>query len=44
MPFKSKQQVKACYAKKDPKWDCKKWSKETPSIKALPTRVKKKKA
>lgn len=22
MPFKSKAQKQACYAKKDPKWDC----------------------
>ena len=36
MPFKSKDQVKACFAKDDPKWDCKKWSNETSSIKKLP--------
>jgi len=25
MPFKSKEQMKACFAKNDPKWDCKEW-------------------
>lgn len=44
MPFKSKAQVKACYAAKDPKWDCKKWAKETPNMKSLPAKVKKKKS
>lgn len=39
MPFKSKAQVKACYAKNDPRWDCKAWAKETPSIKALPRKL-----
>jgi hypothetical protein len=29
MPFKNKQQLKACYAKNDPKWDCDKWAHET---------------
>jgi len=38
--FKSKAQVKACYAAKDPKWDCSKASKATKSIKALPNKVK----
>jgi hypothetical protein len=28
MPFKTKKQRKACYAKNDPKWDCKKWDSE----------------
>lgn len=36
MPFKNRQQQKACYAKNDPKWDCSKWSKE--SSKNLPSR------
>ena len=44
MPAKSKAQVRACFAKKDPKWDCKKMVKETPNLKALPQHVKKKKA
>jgi hypothetical protein len=43
MPFKSKQQMKACYAQNNPKWDCKKWSKETKNLKSLPKRVSKKK-
>ena len=29
MPFKNKAQMRACYAKKDPNWDCDKWMKET---------------
>ena len=27
MPFKNDAQHRACYAKNDPKWDCKKWDK-----------------
>ena len=27
MPFKNDAQRRACYAKNDPKWDCKKWDK-----------------
>lgn len=40
MPFKSRQQQKACYASKGfgGKVDCKKWSKETKQ-KSLPKRV-----
>ena len=41
MPFKSKAQVRACYAKNDPAWDCDEWAKETKSIKKLPEKVKK---
>jgi len=36
MPFKSKDQVKACFAQDDPRWNCKKWARETKSIKSLP--------
>ncbi len=46
MPFKSRQQVKACYAQKakgKKGWDCDKWAKETKSIKALPKKVSGKK-
>lgn len=25
MPFKNEAQRRACYAKNDPKWDCKAW-------------------
>jgi hypothetical protein len=39
MPFKSKAQMKACYAQNNPKWDCKKWSKETKSLQSLPKRL-----
>lgn len=43
MPFVSNSQRMLCYAKKDPNWDCSKWSKETPNIKDLPYHKKKKK-
>ena len=43
MPFKSQAQRKACYAMKSPKWDCKKWEKETPKSKPLPKKLPKKK-
>lgn len=40
MPFKSKQQVKKCFAMKSKGqakgWDCDKWAKETANIKKLP--------
>ena len=46
-PFKSKSQIKACFAKKAKGqakgWDCDKWAKETPSIKSLPKKVSKNK-
>ena len=29
MPFKSKAQARACYARKDPRWNCAEWSKKT---------------
>ena len=29
MPFQSKSQRRACYAKKDPAWDCKEWGSKT---------------
>ena len=41
MPFKSKAQMKACFAKDDPKWDCKKWGKETPHKDKLPEKADK---
>lgn len=41
MPFKSKSQMRACFAKNDPNWDCKEWAKETKSTKKLPDRIKK---
>ena len=41
MPFKSKAQARMMFAK-DKKM-AKRWAKETPSIKALPEKVKKKK-
>lgn len=46
MPFKSKNQIKACYAKKDKNpnssWDCDAWMKETTKkVKDLPSKVKK---
>lgn len=40
MPFRSKAQMKACYAQKrrnpNSKWDCRKWAKETSNLKSLP--------
>lgn len=42
MPFKSKAQVKKCFAMKaqgkGKGWDCEKWAKETKSIKELPAK------
>lgn len=29
MPFKSKAQARACFARKDPDWDCEEWAEET---------------
>lgn len=47
MPFKSKAQVRACFAKKargEAKgWNCGEWAKATGNIKKLPNRVTKKK-
>lgn len=43
MPFKSKSQVRACFAKKNKDWNCKKWAKETGDIKGLPEKKSKKK-
>jgi len=47
MPFKSKAQVRQCYALKERgdagTWDCDEWAKETKNIKKLPEKVKKKK-
>lgn len=42
MPFKSKAQRRACYAKNDPNWDCEEWEEETPDNKRLPEKKKKK--
>ena len=42
MPFRSKSQVRACFAKKDPNWDCHQWADETSDIKSLPEKKKKK--
>jgi hypothetical protein len=41
MPFKSQAQRRACYAAKDPNWNCKEWESETPN-KKLPERLSKK--
>lgn len=43
MPFKSKSQVRACFAANDPNWDCHEWAHATPSIKKLPDRKPKRK-
>jgi len=42
MPFASKSQMRACFAKDDPNWDCHQWAHETPNRKNLPDHVKKK--
>lgn len=40
MPFKSQAQSRACFAKKDPKWDCEEWAHSTPGgIRSLPKRM-----
>jgi len=36
VPFESKAQMAACFAKDDPKWDCGKWASHTEDIKSLP--------
>jgi len=41
MPFVSKAQRRACYARKDPGWDCGEWESHTHGD--LPERKKKKK-
>ena len=43
MPFKSKAQWRACFAKNDPNWDCGEWADSTPSYKELPKKKKKEK-
>jgi hypothetical protein len=47
MPFKSKSQVAACFAKKDrgeaKGWNCEEWAHATPDIKKLPEHKKEKK-
>jgi hypothetical protein len=45
MPFESKAQMKACFAKKSrgegKGWNCEEWARATPNIKKLPEHVKK---
>jgi hypothetical protein len=36
MPFQSRSQLRTCFSKNDPRWNCKEWLKETPSICRLP--------
>lgn len=43
MPFRSKSQVRLCFSKNDPNWDCRQWAKKTSDIKSLPEKKKKKK-
>ncbi len=33
--------MRACFAANDPKWNCRKWIKETPDIKSLPNKLSK---
>lgn len=41
MPFKSRAQLRTCYNKRDSRWDCDKFLKETPSVCNLPERTAK---
>ena len=41
MPFKSKSQLRACFAKNDPDWNCEEWASKTKNVKKLPDAVKK---
>lgn len=41
MPFRSKAQHRKCRAANDPNWDCSEWAHETPSMKKLPERKRK---
>ena len=43
MPFKSKAQMRACYAKKERGWNCAEWAHATSNLKSLPEKVKKRK-
>jgi hypothetical protein len=36
MPFKSKEQMRACFAQHNPRWDCHAWAHETKNLKKLP--------
>jgi hypothetical protein len=36
MPFRSKAQIRACFARKDPRWNCRQWLDETPNHATLP--------
>jgi len=38
MPFVSKSQMRTCYGKGDPRWDCDKFLKETKQLCCLPER------
>ena len=40
MPFQSTSQMRACFAAKDPKWDCHEWAAHTPNMKKLPEKKK----
>lgn len=42
MPFVSKQQIRACFARKDPRWNCRQWLEETPNYRNLPNFTTKK--
>lgn len=39
MPFRSRSQLRTCYARPKKGWNCSTWLKETPSICNLPERV-----
>lgn len=42
MPFRSRAQMRACFARNDPAWDCREWLSETPNPGRLPEKVSRK--
>ena len=39
MPFKSKSQLRVCYNKHDPRWNCKEWLDKTDNLCCLPEKL-----
>lgn len=44
MPFVSQAQRRACWAKRDPRWNCAEWQAHTPDSRSLPERAPRAKA
>lgn len=40
-PFKSQEQWKSCFARRDPNWDCEEYAQESPPYSSLPKRLAK---